>query len=372
MAQSLVRVGVAVDAATTDDDGPGCRVAVPLGQRVEREGYGVFYFAKQTEFYKVTLPLMRWLRAHIAEYDIVHIHALFSFTSTSAAWAARRRGVPYVVRPLGVLDRWGMENRRPRLKSLSFRFVEGPILRRAAAIHYTSRQEQREAEQAGVRGNARVIPMGIDTEEFARLPGPERFYERFPQARGKPIVLFLSRLDPKKGLELLVRAFAEVAPRSASALLVVVGGGGAEYVARVQRFAGELALGDRVLWTGPLSGETKLAAMAAASVFCLPSLSENFGFALVEAMAAGLPCITSTEVGIAPDLLAAGAGLVVPCKVAALAQAIERLLADTELARSLGVAARRLAQEHFSLETMGARLKELYQQISGNSARISA
>jgi glycosyltransferase involved in cell wall biosynthesis len=363
MAQSLVRAGVGIDVATTDDDGPGCRVAVPLGQRVERAGYGVYYFAKQSEFYKASWSLCRWLGRHVAAYDLVHIHALFSFASTCAAGLAQRVGVPYVVRPLGVLNRWGMHNRRPRLKSWSFRLVEGPILRRAAAVHYTSRQEQREAEEAGVRTRSALIPLGIDLKPFERLPDKGLFLARFPEAMGRPIVLFLSRLDAKKGLDLLLAAFAEVHCRRPNTLLVIAGGGDKAGVARERELARRLAIGSHVLWTGPLEGEVKLAALAAAQVFVLPSYSENFGLALVEAMAAGLPCLTSTEVGIAPDISAANAGLVARCKVAALAQALERLLTDAELARSLRAGARRLARERFSLEAMGQRLKELYHEI---------
>lgn len=363
MAQSLAHAGVAVDVATTDDDGPGRRVAVPLGQRLAREGYGVFHFAKQTEFYKVSWPLRRWLRAHVADYDVVHIHALFSFTSTAAAGMAHRRGVPYVVRPLGVLNRWGRQNRRPLLKSLSFRCLEGPLLRRAAAVHYTSRQEQREAEEAGVRTRGVLIPLGIDLRPFERLPDQGVFLARFPLAKDRPLVLFLSRLDPKKGLDLLLPAFAEVRRRQTKALLVIAGGGEEAGAARERELAKRLGIEAAVLWTGALDGELKRAALAAATVFVLPSYSENFGLALVEALAAGLPCVTSTEVGIAPDISTAQAGLVVPCKVAALTLALERLLADAGLARSLATAARHLARERFSLEAMGRRLKELYGEL---------
>lgn len=372
MAQSLAGAGVRVEVATTDDDGPGRRMAVPLGQRLARDGYGVFHFAKQTEFYKVSWPLSRWLRAHVAEYDVVHVHALFSFASTYAAWAAHRRGVPYVVRPLGVLNRWGMQHRRPFLKSVSFRCLEEPLLRRAAAVHYTSRQEQREAEQAGVQAPAALIPLGIDLRPFERLPDKGAFLARFPVAHDRALVLFLSRLDPKKGLDLLLPAFALARRRRPDALLVIAGGGQEAYVARGRELAGRLAIADAVLWTGPLDGALKLAALAAAQVFVLPSYSENFGLALVEAMAAGLPCISSTEVGIAPDLSAARAGLVVPCEVGALTQALERLLADRGLAGSLGAAARRLAREQFSLEAMGERLMKLYRQLLSRPRAVAA
>src|SRR6185436_478853 len=124
MSRSLVQAGVAVDVATTDDDGPGKRAAGPLVQRVESDGYGTFFFPKQTEFYKVSLPLRSWLKQHVADYDLVHIHALFSYSSNCAARLAWRKKVPYIVRPLGVLNRWGIRHRRRGLKALSLRFIE--------------------------------------------------------------------------------------------------------------------------------------------------------------------------------------------------------------------------------------------------------
>src|ERR1700677_4503086 len=148
MARSLVGHGVQVDVATTNDNGPDNRLDVPLCQRMQRDGYGVFYFRRQTRFYKASLPLSRWLSAHVADYDLVHIHALFSHASNSAARHAARRGIPYIIRPLGVLNSWGMENRRPLLKTLSFQFVEKSTLLHAAAIHYTSQAEKSEAERA--------------------------------------------------------------------------------------------------------------------------------------------------------------------------------------------------------------------------------
>ncbi len=372
MARSLVQSGVQVDVATTDDDGPGGRLSVPLGERVERDGYGVFYFRKQTEFYKVSLPFPSWMRRHVREYDLVHIHALFSFTSSAAARAARRAGVPYIIRPLGVLNRWGMENRRRLLKSFSFRFLEQPILQHAAAMHYTARAEQLEAEQCGATAPAAVIPLGLELADFAVLPSPELFLRRCPQAVGRPVVLFLSRIDPKKGIDLLLPAFAQVKLRHPQALLVLAGSGRDEYVRSLQQEAARLGLAGDVAWPGFLAGADKLSALAAATVYVLPSYSENFGIALVEALAAGVPCLTTEGVAVSEDLRERDAGLVVAPQVAPLAAALDQLLSDAALRAQLGVSGRRLAQERFSLLVMGAALKKLYSSFTVELTRPSS
>jgi glycosyltransferase involved in cell wall biosynthesis len=371
IARCLVNLGGQVDVATTDDDGSGCRMNVPLGRRLERDGYGVFYFRKQTEFYKVSLPFAHWLRRHMADYDVVHIHALFSFTSVSAARCARRRGVPYIIRPLGVLNRWGMENRRKFLKSLSFRFVEKSILRHAAAMHYTSCAEQIEAEQVDATAPAVVIPLGIDVSEFQNLPGPELFLSKFPNARNKKLVLFLSRLNAKKGLDLLLPAFAEIKRRNPQTLLVVAGNGEASYERSLRAQATGLGLNGDIVWTGFLDGLDKLSAMNAATLFVLPSYSENFGIALVEALAAGLPCVVTEGVAASELVREHEAGIVIRAEVSALASALDRLLDNAKLRARLGSNARRFAAERFSIEVMGVALMGLYEQIISEQKAVA-
>ncbi|HXI93333.1 MAG TPA: glycosyltransferase, partial [Blastocatellia bacterium] len=357
IARGLELSGVQVDVATTEGD---------REQRINQNGVSFFYFQRQSEFYKVSLPLSKWLSEHIRDYDLVHIHALFSYSSYAAARLATKNDVPYIVRPLGVLNRWGMQNRRKLLKRLSFRFIEQRIMRNAAAIHYTSEQERLEAEETGVRNQSVVIPLAVDLSGFRELPGPEPFYEKFPDARGREIILFLSRLDPKKGLDLLLRAFAKCDGRRMTEddrrpttddghrssvvgpLLVIAGDGDDQFVEGLRSLAGELGIADEILWAGFLGGDDKLSAMAAASMFVLPSYSENFGIALAEAMAAGLPCVMSDQVGIAVDANEYDAGLVVPCEVGPLTSAMQRLLDDPELRGRLGANARRLVDDRFS------------------------
>src|ERR1051325_6317842 len=116
MERALTQAGVEVTVATTDDNGPGAHLSVPLCQAQSGNGATRYYFRKQTEFYKCSIPLWRWLGRRVGEFDLVHVHALFSFASVAAARCARRRRIPCVIRPLGVLNRWGMQHRRALLK----------------------------------------------------------------------------------------------------------------------------------------------------------------------------------------------------------------------------------------------------------------
>jgi glycosyltransferase involved in cell wall biosynthesis len=369
IAGGLQRAGLSIDVAATAGTDELQALQLNNGIQTTNDGVDYFYFPRQTEFYKVSLPLSRWLSQNIRKYDLIHIHALFSYSSYRSASLARKHGVPYVIRPLGVLNQWGMRNRRRLLKRLSLGLIEHRILRDAGAVHFTSEQEKLEAELSGVTGHSAVIPLGFDDSKFRDLPSPEEFFSRFPLAKDRQLILFLSRLDPKKGLDLLLRAFASITKASersserSKTLLVIAGDGDSKFVDELEKLAQELGIADDVLWTGFLEGDNKLSALSAASIFVLPSYSENFGIALVEAMAAGLPSVMSDQVGIAADIKECDAGLVVPCDPAPLAEALKQLLDNEEMRAHLASNAQRLVSERFSLEAMTASLIELYDQV---------
>jgi glycosyltransferase involved in cell wall biosynthesis len=360
MSEGLAARGCQVDVATTDDNGRE-RLRVPLDRPVSENAVRYWYFPRQTRFYTVSWPLSRWLKKNTPAYDLVHIHALFSFGVLAAAWWAHRCGVPYVVRPLGTLNRWGIENRRPWLKQASLRLIEGRILSAAAAVHYTSEEEREEASAvvSGVRPI--VIPNPVNFQfDGGRTKGCLR--SRYPALDGKRIILFLSRLDPKKGLDLLLAAFARLRARTPDVALVLGGSGEERFVAQLRRQARELGIEADVLWAGFLEKDDKKAALADADLFALPSYSENFGVAAVEAMAAGLPLVVSDCVAIHREIAAAGAGLVVSCREDSLADALSRLLDDPGLRREMGRRGKTLS-ESFSPARVGEHLLELYSEI---------
>ena len=363
IARSLSSAGIEVDVATTDDDGTNAHLSVPLGRFITGpDGYRSIYFRRQSNFYKASWPMSVWLWRQVPDYDLVHIHALFSYTSCVAAYISLKRGVPYCIRPLGVLSRWGMAHRRRRLKSLSFRLIELPLLQRAAAVHYTSEQERREAEGAGVTALSAIIPIGVEPDNVQ--PGPGIFLREFPRAAGRKAVLFLSRIDPKKGLDALLDAFNLVKANDPSAILVVAGEGTADFTRAMHARAVELGLQDDVIWTGFIGGELKLSAFAASSVFALPSHSENLGIAPIEAMAAGLPCIISDQVGIAPEVAEAGAGIIGAMDAQPLANAILSVLSSEEVRKQMGRAGRNLVRSRFSAGVMSESLVKLYNELT--------
>jgi glycosyltransferase involved in cell wall biosynthesis len=291
----------------------------------------------------------------------VHIHALFSFSSTLAAWIARLYGVPYVVRPLGTLNGWGVGNRRARLKRLSIALIERRNLRAAAAVHFTSAQEMEEAKSLGLSFRGVVIPLGVEAQETGdeSCAGPPP-----PALAGRRVILFLSRLSPKKNLEALIDALAHSPGLRESAVLLVAGEGEAGYVERLRARARAAGVADAICWLGHVDGAAKARALRDADLFVLPSFSENFGIAAAEALQAGVPCVLAPGVAVAAAAARAGAAVVVEPEAAALADALERLLQDGEARRRMSARAREFARDTWSTSTMAARLVDLYETVA--------
>jgi glycosyltransferase involved in cell wall biosynthesis len=363
-ARAVQECSVEVLIATTDDDGGRHRLRVSLNEPIERRGTSHRFFRRNLLVYKISMGLARWLGRNVKDFDLVHIHALFSFSSFAAARAARRAAVPYIVRPLGVLNRWGMENRRPFLKRLSLKFVELPILRGAAAIHYTTEAERDEAGR--LRPEIAALPsfiLPIPVEPPPNAATPEQFLNRFPAATSKKVVLFLSRLDPKKGLELLLHGFARVKTTHSNLILVIAGTGNDDYVRSLHNLAKELGIDRDVLWTGHLAGQEKAAALAAATLFVLPSYSENFGIAAAEAMAAGVPTVITDQVALSEYATEHDAAVVVPPEKQALSAALNQIIDDEPLRQKLATNARAMVKELYSSQVVGAKLAEHYRRI---------
>lgn len=329
----------------------------------DTDGFHRISFGLSFRPYRVSLSLGTWLARHAGDYDLIHIHGVFTYSSWAACRAAAKAGVPFVVRPLGILNRWGMDNRRPLLKRWFFRLIEKPLFDLAAAMHFTSRDEAEDVARLGIRSKTVIIPLGIDLADFEHLPSPSLFLKRFPEAEGGPRIVFISRVDRKKGIEMLIPAFREIRDQIREARLVIVGDGPPELVEELRHLAVEQRVSEAVVWTGFLGGELKLSALASAQVFCLPSHSENFGMALLEAMAAGLPCVATDQVALAVSASREGSVSLIPCAVDAIAPAILKVLSNQEEGAKLGQAARTFARSHHGMDATGTRLRELYKNL---------
>jgi glycosyltransferase involved in cell wall biosynthesis len=299
------------------------------------------------------------VRRHAAGADLVHIHALWEDVQHRAARAARRLGRPYLFRPCGMLDPWSLRQGRWK-KALYLRWRLRADLDGAAALHFTTGEERDLTRPLGLRAPALVEPNGIDAADLDSLPPRGTFRADRGIPPDRRVVLFLGRLHPKKGLDLLLPAFARAGGDS---LLVIAGPGADDYPARLEARAAELGIADRVVFTGLLLGRDKWSALVDADLFVLPSHQENFGVAVVEALGAGTPVLISDQVNLHGEVAGAGVGGVVPLDPEALPRELARWLGDGDLRRQAAGRARPFVRERYLWEQIARRWVGHYSRL---------
>ena len=305
--------------------------------------------------------LVPWLRAHAADYDAVVVHGIWQYTSL-AVWRALRRGpVPYFVYFHGMLDPWF--RRAYPLKHLKkwlyWPWADYRVARDAKAVLFTAREEQRLAAQSFwlYRVTPAVVGYGLAQEGPADDGHVESFHAAWPRTRDRHLVLFLGRLDPKKGCDLLIEAFAQLAEADPRAHLVMAGPDSRDHGQELRALALKQGIADRVTFTGMLEGPLKWGALRAADVFALPSHQENFGVAVVEALSVGLPVLISERVNIWREVVEDRAGFAGADTLHGTATALMRWHA-LDAAERLAMKARALAcfQRRFRMEAAASRL----------------
>jgi glycosyltransferase involved in cell wall biosynthesis len=316
---------------------------------------------------QASYALWRALREEIPRADVVHLHSLYLFHDWVTWRECRRASVPYILRPHGSLDPFMYRRHRWR-KAIVEQLFQARVTRDATLIHYTSEVERDRAQPFVFGGRGMVVSLGLDVGRFERMPSPECFRARHPELRDRRIILFLGRLSFKKGLELLVPAFAAAAARRPD-LHLVLAGPADDYEPCVRALIRQYGLFDRATLTGTLSPSEVLEAYAAANLFVLPSRNENFGIAAAEAMAAGVPTILSNEVQIADQAAREGACRVVPLDAAAWTKAILEVLAEGD---EVAARARAHIASHYSWESVGRQLVDMYRQAIESRGSIPA
>ena len=361
MARAMARRGHEVSIYTTNFNGAD-DLDVPLGVPVDSGGVMVTYFPVHApRFWETCLPLGRALRADAGKFDLMHLHSLYMCHDRAGAAAAPRAGILYIVRPHGTLDPYIFKRRRTR-KAIFEWWFQNRVLEQAAALHYTTEDEWRLVAPESRNPHGFVVPNGLDTDEFADLPEKGAFRAKHPAIGNRPIVLFLGRLSFKNGLDLLAPAFGQVLAAGHDAHLVIAGPDDdmAEKTRGWLAAAGAL---DRTTFTGMITGDDKLAALVDASMFVLPSYSENFGIAVAEAMACGLPVVISDAVNIWPEVESAAAGLVGPCDIDITARNIMQILDNPARASEMGANGIRLVRDRYSWDGIAPTLEKAYEDV---------
>lgn len=359
MANAVVRRGHRATVFATDHGLTPTAARGPL----EDGGIVIRYFPlERPRILATSWPMAAALDAEVGDYDVVHLHALHRFQDWATERACRRHRVPYVIMANGAFDPYIFRRKRIR-KRIAELVFQDRATRHAAAIQYLTAHEKNASEPRTLGTPGVVLPVGIEPGTFATLPQKGGFRARHPEIQGRPIVLYLGRLHEKKGLDILVRAFAECAAHGLEAQLVIAGPDEGMRTA-TERLAAGAGLAGRASFTGMLTEAEKMALLADADLFALVSHSENFGLAVVEAMACGLPVLVSNRVDLWHEVEAAGSGSVTSLEPGSVARALEAMLRDPQGRKAMGERGKRLVAERFTWPRIGEALERLYANVA--------
>ena len=400
LSAALASQGIDVTIITTDSNGDIGQdpLDVPLNLPIKQNGYQIIYFrCSPFRRYKFSLSLLQWLNENARQFDLAHIHALFSPVTTFAATIARYHKLPYIIRPCGMLDPADLQKKK-FLKQIYAAILERPNLAGAAAIHFTTKQEAKISERFGLDSTGKmpvpqdflpldlVIPLGV-TADFDRAFPVSPFLTETGGGRTEvlttnfsvansypgdilttpqiPIILFMSRIEPKKGLELLIPALESILANGIRFNFILAGSNpqDSDYETKIKVQIKKSSLEQFTKITGFVSGDSKAEILRKADLFVLPSYYENFGIAVAEAMAAGVPVVISDRVYISDDIQQAEAGWVVPLEVGAIARAIESALLAPQERQRRGFNAQVYAKKYYNWEAIARQTIEAYQHI---------
>ena len=374
LAPALAKQGVKVTVLTTDSNGDNGQqpLDVPLNTPIEKDGYEIIYFrCSPFRRYKFSVDLLKWLRKNAKNYDLAHVHALFSPISSFAAATCRHQKLPYILRPLGTLDPADLRKKK-WLKQFYVNILEGRNIAGAAAIHFTSEQEAKISQRFGVQTQDIVIPLGVkqlNKQAYKDQVSKDEFLNKnlskYNIPTDIPLLLFMSRIDPKKGLDLLIPALEKLVSEGLKFHFILAGTNPQDpiYEEKIKLQIKNSSLQSDTTITGFVTGELKSALLAAADLFVLPSYYENFGIAVAEAMVAGKPVVISDQVHICKQVVNSESGWVGTTNVESMTTLIREALKNPEERKYRGSRAQEYALQHFSWDAIASQIVDVYQNI---------
>lgn len=367
MVKSLNSQGAEASIVTTNDHG-GQQLNVSTTDWVNYQGIPVHFFPRYSpkisaiKEFSYSSDLTAWLWNNIHNYDILHVHAIFSFPSTVAMGIAHWKQIPYIIRPLGQLCHWSLAQQAIKKKTY-LQLIEKNNLENSQGIHFTALAEQNEASSLGINAPSFVIPHGLQTPE--KLSDASTKLRSHLQLSTKvPVITFLSRLHPKKGLEFLISALSK--HKDYPFLFLIAGTGDSDYESYLKCLIREHKLSDRTHFLGFVEGEAKNLLLQGSDLFALTSHSENFGIAVLEALAAGTPALVTPGVALSQLVQQNQFGYVTPLEETAIANALLQCLQNPEEAKLMGERARKFIQENYTWDKVATDLIDVYQSILAN------
>ena len=369
LAKAQAQSGNHVIIHTTNADLPKGVLDVSTNQPIDNDGYTIWYHALESPVAVCySSHFAKLLKFEITQFDILHIHGLYRFPVTYAAWLARQNKIPYIISPHGALDPFLYKQSRfgkmaVPIKRLYERLFDIPNLNHASAVHFTSQIELERTQNLNILSPGIIVPNGLDWEEYRELPAKGIFRKRLHLEEKIPLVLFLGRINFKKGLDLLIPAFAKLKETIPLVHLAIVGPDNDGYIQNVVRWCTDFNILDAVTIVDALEKDEVKQAYVDADVFVLPSYTENFGNTVIEALACGCPVVISDQVAIWREIQDSGAGLIVPLDVEKIAIAMQQILENPRLAKEMSDKGKKLIHEKFTWKIIETLFQKHYEEI---------
>lgn len=362
--RALRNLNVEAEIITTNDNAKDL-LDVPLYNFIEYEQVPIQFFPRfsprinSIREFAFSGQLTIWLWHNISQYDLLHVHAIFSYTSTLAMAIARLKGMPYIIRPLGQLSQWSLQQGAYK-KQIYLNLIERANLKHSWAIHLMSQQEQQEVSSLSLEAPSFVLPHGLSIPPS--IPNARcRLRQLLNLPNDEPIILFLSRLHPKKGLDYLIPALGKLTHHRFT--FVLAGSGDKEYEAEIESLLCANSIRDRTHLTGFVTGEMKNLLLQGSDLFTLTSHAENFGIAVLEALAVGLPVLITPGVALADLVQEYQLGYVTQLDILTIASAIEHFFNHIPEVKYVGDRAREIIRKHYTWEGITKDLITIYADI---------
>jgi glycosyltransferase involved in cell wall biosynthesis len=365
LVRNLNDLGAEAEILTTDDNG-NSRFDVPLRTRTLFKGVPVYFFPRinpRLKEFIISPSAVSWLSTNMHRYDILDIHYLFSFVPLMSRSIARRRNFPYTVRTMGQLSPWALRQSKLK-KQLFFKLQEFRNLAGADALHSTSRAEENDIREFGLKNPILNIPLGVETPELTDSTA-KSIRNKYDIPENAFVVLFLSRLHYKKRPDLLIEVIAELRDKF-NLHLIIAGSGDPVYENELKILAERHRMNDTITFTGFVEGAEKNELLQGSDLFVLPSYSENFGIAVAESLAAGTPVVITSDVQIAEYVKAYDAGIVIRGEKESLRKAIEDCVQNRDRLDKFRANALKLVHDKFDWRVIARNLLESYEHVLTN------
>lgn len=358
LCRGLVAQGHSVTVYTTYANGMGQKLDVPVDVPVDLGGVKVIYLPSTLGAMSVwdSRALVRKLKQNVSQYDIVYVSAVWQWLGYETTRISQKFRVPCVFGIHGSLDSKLLGRHRFR-KMLYWWLVLQRTLSRTTAIHFTTEYERSESKETSVASF--VVPNGLDLDEFSRVDSSATVRMKYGIPTNAPIVLSVGRVDPKKRLDLLIKSLSH----NKEIYLVIVGPDNSSLARKYKQLSRELKVDSREIWTGYKSGKDLVELYSAADVFALLSEDENFGMAVVEALACGTPILVSPYVGVWHDVKDANVGMAVNPNLGEVVQALASLSHKPAMWKVWAQNARSVTQERLAIEQVARHMATAFNDV---------